>query len=109
MCLFFAILLGIMGQMCFKNGVSSVHSQFSILNYSFNKFLLFGIILYGISTLFYITALKSIPLSIAYPSISLSYVIIIILSHYFFNERISFTQICGSVLIICGVILLWKK
>jgi len=105
--LIISILLGTFGQIAFKSGMSkvplkSLKDAIPILR---NPFILCGLFLYGISALLYIFALKSIKLSVAYPLVSISYVLVTGLSILIFKESVSKAR-WGSVLLIClGVIL----
>ena len=66
-----------------------------------------GFLLYFISAILYIYSLKKIDLSIAYPTISLSYIAIIFLSFLLFGETITLLKIIGCAIIILGVFLVW--
>ncbi len=66
-----------------------------------------GLFLYFLSALLYIYSLKKIDLSIAYPTISLSYIAIIFISFFMFGEAITLFKIIGCAIIILGVFLLW--
>ena len=48
--------------------------------------------------------LRRIELSLAYPLLSISFVIILIFSYYLFGEQISFQKVIGTFFIIGGVI-----
>ena len=61
---------------------------------------------YGISAILYIVALRKIPLSVAAPSVALSYAIVAAVGWYWFKETLSPRQIAGIGAIILGVILL---
>lgn len=63
-----------------------------------------GLLATATSTAFYFTVLSEINLSIAYPFISFSYVVVLILSSIIFGEHISITQIIGIFLILLGVL-----
>ena len=105
-----AIAIGVAGQVFLKFGALAMTGlKPDSLSYFFNGNLWFGLFLYGISTIFYIVALQKIPLSIAYPTISISYIFVVILSNIIFGEKINLPQILGILLIISGVALIWKK
>jgi len=60
---------------------------------------------YGVSTLFYLKSLASLDLSVAYPTVSLGYVLVILMSRVLFNESVSPAR-WGAVVVICaGVVL----
>ena len=54
----------------------------------------------------YIVALKKIPVSVAFPSVSASYAIVAIIAHIFWGEALGWPQIAGILLIGSGVILI---
>jgi hypothetical protein len=58
------------------------------------------------AALCYIVALKKIPVSIAFPSVSASYAVIAVLAHILWNEPLGWTQIGGILLISSGVLLI---
>ena len=106
-----ASILGAVGQVFFKIGSKAFTGSFVQIFVAFltNKFLFFGLILYGISTLVYVTTLRHISLSIAYPTIATSYITVVFLSHFFLGENLSVYKILGSVMILIGVCVLWIK
>ena len=101
-----AILFGVAGQLVLKaaaEGAATVAAQF------LNPLTILGLVIYFVAALFYIVALKKIPVAIAYPSISVSYAIIAIAAHLLWNEPFGWPQIAGIVLIGGGVILLHQQ
>lgn len=107
--IFTSVLLGALGQVSMKKGMmylGSISLKFSTLFPSLARmltspFVLLGIFLYAVSTIFWLTVLSRVDLSYAYPMISISYVLVLILSWVFFNERLAFMRILG-ILLICG-------
>ncbi len=66
-----------------------------------------GLILGGINILFFTKALKNINLSIAYPVFSgTSILLMVVLSHLIFGEKISGINMAGAVVIIAGIALI---
>jgi len=74
-----------------------------------NKFLFFGFALYGIGAIMWLFIIKKLPISVAYPSVSLSYVIVALLAYLFFKEALFPLKIFGLVLIISGIIMMSLK
>lgn len=99
-----AILIGILGQIAIKAG--SLHSAQSSTFFLIEPFILIGLTCYFASALFYIFSLKQIPISVAFPSVSLSYVAVSILAHYLWNEPFGAQHILALTLIISGVFIL---
>jgi uncharacterized membrane protein len=63
------------------------------------------VLLYGISTIFFILALRIGELSVVYPLTSITYIFITILSVYFLKEKMNQYKWLGILFIIVGVIL----
>ncbi len=95
------ILAGIGGQILLKQGADAPDFLSQILRPS----TLCGLALYGSAAFLYIIALRKLPVSIAFPSVSLSYAIVAVLGHFMFGEPFGLRQIGGIVLIVSGVVL----
>jgi small multidrug resistance pump len=94
-----AMLAGVGGQLLLKDGAGAPNFVAQMLRPS----TLGGLALYGFSAFAYIIALRKIPLSVAYPSVALSYALVGILGHFLFGEPFGLKQIGGLALIIGGV------
>ena len=97
-----SILAGIAGQMLLKAGADAPDFFSQVLRPS----TLAGLALYGAAAFLYIIALRKIPMSVAFPSVSLSYAIVAVLGHFLFGEPFGIKQIGGIVLITGGVVLI---
>lgn len=100
-----AIAGGIAGQLLLKTG--SVGAQ-DTLSQLMRPATILGLAFYGASAMFYLVALRRIPVSIAMPSVAVSYVIIATLGWLIWSEPIGTYQIAGIVLICAGVLLLYQ-
>lgn len=60
---------------------------------------------YGVSVLVWIVGLSRLPVSQAYPVLSVGYVITALLAWFLFGEVVSFARWAGIALIIAGVVL----
>jgi len=80
----------------------------NLLEILLSPLIIIGFILYGLSAIIWLFILKRLPLSVAYPSLSLGYVLLIIVSSRVLNEPITSFKIIGSLLIVFGVYLLFK-
>ena len=66
-----------------------------------------GLACFGLNLLAYTQALKKLPLSIAYPTmVSLGYVIILVVSWFVFQERLTLPRYVGAGLVLAGIWLL---
>lgn len=62
-----------------------------------------GLTLFGVSALFWLVVLSRVPLSVAYPIVGLSYVIVVILSRYLLHEHIPPLRWVGAVVVAIGI------
>jgi len=112
-----SILLGAAGQIFLKKGMSFLGplnlelSNFlsTLILILKQPFVLSGIFLYAISTIFWLLALSRVELSYAYPMISIGYVLILIFSWFFLGERFTMMRVFGVLLICAGVFLVLKS
>jgi small multidrug resistance pump len=98
-----SILLGIAGQITLKtaaNASATITTQF------LNPVTILGLAIYLGAAFCYIIALKRIPVSLAFPSVSASYVVVALLAHFLWDEPFGWPQIGGIVLISSGVLLI---
>lgn len=108
-----AITLGGFGQICLKmglgpDGIAAGHGIVqTAMNIGFAMLeprVLTGLALYTISTLFWLTALSRVRLSVAYPLISMSYPLVVVLSAVILREQVHWSYaIAGLVFISAGV------
>ena len=100
--LLFSVILNAGGQVFFKLERSSCPdcNLMSILSH-LNTWV--GFILYGLSALCWLWVLSRAQLSFAYPLLSLSFPIVVVLSEIFFAEAISPIRWIGVCLIVIGV------
>ncbi len=110
--LIFNVLLTVMGQILLKHGASTVGRIDSfrellpkLTQVCLNPYVIGGISIYGFTTLVWLVILSRIKLSIAYPMLSLGYVLAIPFSWLFFKESIPKVRIIGAIIICIGVYL----
>jgi small multidrug resistance pump len=97
------ILLGLAAQLLLKHGAmggGNLIAQFM------SPFTIGGLALYGIAAFFYVVALRAIPVSVAFPSVALSYVLVALLGNLWFGEPLGTAHMAGIALIVIGVGLL---
>lgn len=100
----FACFIGSYGAILLKKGADTLKFKFKAL--ITNKYLIGGVLIYGVSTIFYIIALRGGELSILYPLVSTTYVWIAIFSQKFLNEKMNKFKWLGILLILMGVSLI---
>lgn len=100
------------GQLLLKYGVQLTPVKFelvSLFHTLFSPFVMLGFFFYGLASVLGIYVIQKLPLSIAIPSMSLAYIVILFASAYFFGEKITSIKIVGIALIILGVFVLSKS
>ncbi|WP_108649003.1 EamA family transporter [Dongshaea marina] len=60
----------------------------------------------GLGALCWLAVLQKLPVGIAYPMLSLNYVLVMLASHWIFKETVSFRQWLGVILVVAGVVIL---
>ncbi len=97
-----AILCGVVGQLLLKQGASAPDLLAQLLRPS----TVVGLGFYAVAALLYIIALRKIPVSIAFPSVSLSYVVVALAGHFLWSEPFTWVHVGGLALICGGVLIL---
>lgn len=101
----FSVSCGVMGQLFFKKGMVGVKVELGpqILEHFLKPDIIVGICFYAIATTSWLVILSKIPLSLAYPLVSISYFIIVLVGRFYFHEAVSIYTWMGVVLICSGV------
>jgi drug/metabolite transporter (DMT)-like permease len=73
-----------------------------------NAYVVGGLFAYAVSAVFYIYALRALPLSVAFPTVSLSYVAVAYLAHVIWGEPWGAMQMIALAMIGLGVFLLYR-
>jgi len=113
---FICLVVGLTGQILLKKGMNKIGevTLFSkgmlnlvktIRGMFTNVWIIFGVLLFGGSTLLWLVILSGLDLSYIYPMVSLNYVLAALSSKIFFKERISKMRWLSLGIIILGVIL----
>ena len=74
-----------------------------------NLWLWLGLICYGISVIVWILALSRVDVSIAYPMLSVGYIVNAIAASHLFNEPLGLGKVIGIGIIILGVYVLARS
>ena len=64
-----------------------------------------GLALYGISAVFWLVVLSRIPLSVAYPFVGMSYIVVVALAQFFLHEHVPALRWIGVVVVAVGIAL----
>jgi len=105
-----SVSIGAIGQIAFKYGaMQMVASPGTTLVEKIKWPIVLGLVLYGVSTILWILALKKVELSYAYPMVSLGYIFVFIASYFLFHEAINWLRVGGMVCIMIGITLVAKS
>ncbi len=115
--MFFGVLLNAAAQLLLKAGTRQVgHFDFSISNavpigwqIATNPFVFGGLCCYAISLVVWILALSRVEVSVAYPMLSLGYVVNVFLAWQLFGEALSTQKLSGVAIILVGVYLVARS
>ena len=109
--IFTGVLLNALGQLLLKAGTNAV-GRFEFVSdnlvpvaarFAFEPHILAGIACYAVSLVIWIMGLSRIEVSVAYPLLSLGYVINAAAAWYLFGESLSGMRMAGIGFIILGV------
>lgn len=109
------IFLAIGGQTLIKQGVDKIGSFSEMPLFDFfrksilSPLVILGLFLYIISAFVWFMVLSKVELSIAYPTLGLGYILILLIGYFFLHEPITFAKLLGVVLICAGTFLIFKK
>ena len=113
----FGVLLNAFAQLLLKAGVRQVgHFDFSLANawpigtdLATNLPILGGLACYVVSVVVWILALSRVEVSIAYPMLSIGYVVNAGLAWFLFGEAVGPQRLAGIAVIIVGVIIVARS
>lgn len=103
--LFGGILIAVCGQLLLKVGVRDTTNFIAQLT---NGFTILGVGFYGCAAFLYLIAIRKIPLSVAYPSVAVSYIVVALVAHFFWDETLTAGKMIAILLILTGVALLHR-
>ncbi|USY25019.1 4-amino-4-deoxy-L-arabinose transferase [Alcaligenes sp. 1735tsa3] len=105
-----AVLLNTFAQMLLKAGTNSLQVLFlpekgvfySIFRAMFNPFITGGLVLYVLSFGVWVVVLSKLEVGVAYPLLSLGYLVGLILAWLFFGELLTFNKLVGVLFLMVG-------
>jgi multidrug transporter EmrE-like cation transporter len=111
------VLLNAAAQLLLKAGTNAVGSfEFAAANavpmglkLAVEPHILGGIACYVISVVVWILALSRVEVSIAYPMLSIGYVVNAVAAYYLFGEAVTATRLVGIGIIILGVFIVARS
>ena len=111
------VLLNAAAQLLLKAGTNAVgHFEFSLDNLlpvgmkiAFQPYIMGGMACYAISLVVWIMGLSRVPVSVAYPMLSVGYVLNAVAAWYLFGESLSAQKLVGIGFIVLGVVLVTRS
>jgi multidrug transporter EmrE-like cation transporter len=109
-----SVSLSAIAQMSFKHGMNQLQIDqqanllVKVVSILFSPFVFGGLALYGVGTILWLFALKQLDLSLAYPFVGLSFVMVFALSIFVLGEPLHLNRLIGSLIIVVGIIFLAK-
>lgn len=110
-----SIVLGAGGQLLFKHAsrIVPAPSQLGVWRWLLEVFttgsVLAAFACFAVSAVLWLIALRDTPLSIAYPMVALSYIIIFTGSYFLFSEPVTWGKVIGAALIVAGIIVIGRS
>lgn len=109
-----SVLMAVLGQLLMKRGMLEfgrfpIKELFqNVIPMFLNPWVFTGLAVFGISSVFWLAVLSRLPLSLAYPMVSLAYVVVTFASIILFKEHVSIIRWIG-VMVICGGVFLISR
>ena len=64
-----------------------------------------GLVLFAVSALFWLVVLSRVPLSVAYPSVGMSYIFVVLFSRLWLHEHVPALRWVGVVIVVVGIVI----
>jgi len=109
---FASVSLSAIAQTAFKMGVARAQTAadaaiwIKALTMVFSPLVLLGLALYGVGTLLWLFALRQLDLSLAYPFVAMSFVMVAGSGMLFLGEPVQPTRLIGLGLIVLGLLVM---
>ena len=103
----FAVMLST-GQILFKLAairMPPIETAAGLLHIAFSPWAWLAFMMYGGASVLWIVLLQKIPLAVAYPFVSLGFVVVPLAAWVLFNEAISLRYLLGVAFILAGIYL----
>ncbi|AFC98963.1 EamA-like transporter family [Methanocella conradii HZ254] len=104
-------LLAAAGQVAWRLGMKSAgtfdsYDLNTLLHVFTNWQVDLGLVLYGLSTLFWLSALSKKDLSYVYPFVAGTYILVLLLSYFVLKENFGLDRVFGAALVLTGLIII---
>lgn len=97
-------LLSCAGQLCQKQAVCG--EPHGSPRRHFLRWLALALLCLGGALLLWLLVLRTLPVSVAYPMLSLNYVLVLLAARFIWHERLTWRHLLGITLIMAGIVLL---
>lgn len=74
-----------------------------------SPYIIFGLGCYVLSFVVWLLGLSRVDVSIAYPMLSLGYLVTAVIAYFIFHENVSLLRICGILVILFGVVIVARS
>jgi len=112
---FIAIMLLSAGQTLLKVGLNNIggfnltDGLSSLLKILTSRWIITGLVFYGLSTILWLDVLSKLDFSLAFPMMGLTYVFTLFIGYFVFQETIGCQRILGVILILFGIFFLIRS
>ena len=113
--IFMGVMVNAVGQLLLKKGMNAFEniefSRFltSLGEIATNFYVIGGVACYILSMVIWLMVLTRVAVSLAYPMLSMGYIITAIAGYYLFQEQLTGLRILGILVIMVGVFLVSKS
>ena len=113
-----SICLAVVGQVLLKIGMTQVGSigsssianwQSTLIKVITTPQVWLGLLLYGLSAVFWLIVLSRVDLSFAYPFVAVGYIAVLLISSIYLHENVSLLRWSGVLVICLGVMMIAKS
>jgi multidrug transporter EmrE-like cation transporter len=112
-----SVTLSALAQISFKFGVSAARSidgnaagiVMTLIGVLLTPGVILGLLLYGLGTLLWLSALGQVDVSQAYPFVGVGFVLTSLLGYLFFGDHLGLHRIVGMLIVIGGVIIVARS
>lgn len=106
------VLISVTGQFFLKTGINKLGevSGLELMKGALlSPMVWFGMCFYGVGMFTWFAVLSKFDLSVAYPSLSFGYILVLLISWRFLGEDMSVSKIVGVLCIMVGIFFLFRK
>lgn len=107
-----SVTLSAFGQAAFKIGVGRVNFMpdaaviTKVIGFAASPHILAGLLFYGVGTLFWLFALRTLDLSLAYPFVAISFIVVFLIGVLALGEPFNMMRLVGLLIITAGLIVM---